>query len=121
MRALWRETLVDGAIHREWLSALGRRLAAERLALLFCEIYVRLNAVGLADNYRFDLPLTQSDVADMVGITPVHVNRSLKALRQQGVVEWRGGTAIINDWRNLARFAQFDPTYLEARLTADQV
>jgi len=121
MRALWRETVVDGAIHRKWLSALGRRLAAERLALLFCELYVRLNAVGLAANYRFDLPLTQSDVADMVGITPVHVNRSLKALRQQGLVDWRGGAATIHDWRNLAHFAQFDPTYLEARLTTEWV
>ena len=121
MRALWRETVVDGAIHRKWLSALGRRLAAERLALLFCELYVRLNAVGLAADYRFDLPLTQSDVADMVGITPVHVNRSLKALRQQGLVEWRGRAAIIRDWRNLAGFAQFDPTYLEARLTTEWV
>jgi len=117
MRALWRETVIDGAINREWLLALGRRPAAERLAHLFCELYVRLKAVGLAGDYRFDLPLTQSDAADMVGISTVHVNRSLKTLRQEGLLEWKGGEAMIHDWRNLARIAQFDPTYLQARLT----
>ncbi len=117
MRALWRETVVDGAIHREWLSALGRRPAAERLAHLFCEVYVRLKAVGLAGDYQFDLPLTQSDIADMVGISSVHVNRTLKTLRQEGLLEWRGGPATVHDWRSLARIAQFDANYLQARLT----
>ncbi|MEE2850046.1 MAG: Crp/Fnr family transcriptional regulator [Pseudomonadota bacterium] len=121
MRALWRETVVDGAINREWLLTLGRMPAAERLAHLFCELYVRLEAVGLAADYRFDLPLTQSDAADMLGITPVHVNRSLKTLRERGLLEWRGGPAIIHDWHALARLAQFDPTYLQARLTTSPV
>lgn len=121
MRALWGETVVDGAINREWLLALGRMSATERLAHLFCELYVRLEAVGLAADYRFDLRLTQSDAADMVGITPVHVNRSLKTLREQSLLEWRGGSAIIHDWSKLARLAQFDPTYLQPRLiSSDQ-
>lgn len=116
MRALWRETVIDGAINREWLLAQGRMAAAERLAHLFCELYVRLKAVGLAADYRFDLPITQSDAADMLGITPVHVNRSLKTLRKQGLLEWRGGPAVIHDWRTLTQLAQFDLTYLQARL-----
>lgn len=121
MRALWRETIVDGAIHRQWLLALGRRPAAERLALLFCELYVRLEAVGLAADHRFDLPLTQSEIADMIGISSVHVNRCLKTLRQEDLLEWRGGEAIIHDWRRLASIAQFDPTYLQSRLTNSSV
>lgn len=121
MRALWRDTVIDGAINREWLAALGRLPAAVRLAHLFCELYVRLKAVGLAAHYRFDLPLTQSDAADMVGITSVHVNRSLRTLREQGFLEWRDGQVTINDWRKLARFAQFDPTYLQARLSTSRV
>jgi len=121
MRALWRETVVDGAIQREWLSALGRRPAVGRLAHLFCELYMRLEAVGLAGDYRFDLPLTQSDIADMVGISSVHVNRTLKTLRRQRLLEWRGGEATVQDWRRLARIAQFDPNYLETRLTTSGV
>lgn len=121
MRALWRETVTDGAINREWLLALGRMQAAKRLAHLFCELYVRLKAVGRAADYRFDLPLTQCDAADILGITSVHVNRSLKTLREQGLLEWRGGPVIIHDWRGLSRLAEFDPTYLMARLTTSPV
>lgn len=121
MRALWGETVIDGAINREWLLALGRMQAAKRLAHLFCELYVRLKAVDLAADYRFDLPLTQCDAADMLGITSVHVNRSLKTLREQGLLEWRGGPVIIHDWRGLSRLAEFDPTYLMARLMTSPV
>ena len=114
-RLLWLETVIDAAVHRQWLVAMGRKEAAPRLAQLFCEIYLRLEAAGLAADNAFDLPLTQSDVADILGITTVHVNRSLMSLRDQNLVEWRRGQVLILDWTGLSGLADFDPTYLRLK------
>lgn len=109
---LWRSTLIDAAINREWIVSIGARSAAVRLAHLFCEIYTRLERVGLTDGLRFAFPLTQIDLADATGLTPVHANRMLRQLREQGLVEFRGGVAAILDWPGLRSFAEFDPGYL---------
>ncbi|MDR7037797.1 CRP-like cAMP-binding protein [Methylobacterium sp. BE186] len=110
--ALWRDTLVDAAIFREWMTGIGRRTAQARIAHLFCEMYLKLQAVGLARSYRCELPLTQSDIADALGLTNVHVNRSLKALRGQELITTRGRELVIHDWPGLTKAAEFDPTYL---------
>lgn len=109
---LWRSTLIDAAINREWIVSVGARSAVVRLAHLFCEMYVRLNRIGIADQHRFALPLTQVDLADATGLTAVHANRMLRELREKGLVAFRHGEVEILDWDGLRSFADFDPGYL---------
>ena len=111
-RLYWFTTNMDAAIHREWEVSLGRRLAVSRLAALFCELRVRLGVVGMTEGQSYRLPLTQTDLAECVGLTPIHVNRTLKELRERGLVEFRSGRVNILNWDELARVAEFDPAYL---------
>lgn len=114
-RLLWLETVIDGAIHRQWLVAMGRQNAASRLAHLICELYLRLEAAGRATDHQFTVPLTQVDLGDILGLTPVHVNRVMMDLRHQSLIEWKGAQVTILDWDQLAAFAEFDPIYLRLR------
>ncbi len=111
-RMLWFSTLLDAAIHREKILSIGRRSALARIAHIFCELLVRLRIVGLADDSGYALPLTQADLADVTGLTSVHVNRMLKRLRDENLLTFRGGRVTIADWERLQRVAEFDPTYL---------
>jgi CRP-like cAMP-binding protein len=111
-RMFWFMTNVDAAIHREWVLSLGRRSALSRVAHLFCELRARLGVVGLADETGYQLPLTQVDLAECLGLTSVHINRTLKELRERGLVEFRGGRVAIRDLKGLERVAEFDPAYL---------
>ena len=111
-RLYWFSTNLDAAIHREWELSLGRRTAAARIAHLLCELHVRLGLVGLSEDFSYRLDLTQADIAECLGLTPVHVNRMLKALRAQGLVEFREATVRILDWDGLQETAQFSPDYL---------
>jgi CRP-like cAMP-binding protein len=111
-RMLWFSTLLDAAIHREKILSIGRRSAVARIAHIFCELNVRLRIVGLASETGYSLPLTQAEIADVTGLTSVHVNRMLKKLRDENLLIFRGGTVTIRDWEGLQRLAQFDPTYL---------
>jgi len=113
--ALWRETLVDAAIFREWLLNIGRREAYVRMAHLLCEFLTRLKAVGLAQDNTFDLPLTQAELADCTGTSKVHVNRVLQALRANGLIETRGTQIIIPDRERLEETGEFDPLYLHLK------
>jgi CRP-like cAMP-binding protein len=109
---LWRDTLIDAANFREWMVGMGRRSAIERIAHLFCELYVKLQAVGLAKNHRCPLPITQVDLADALGLTSVHINRVLQDMRGQSLIALRSSTLVIEAWDELLRIAEFDPTYL---------
>ncbi len=111
-RVYWFATNLDAAIHREWELSLGRRSAISRMAHLLCELRLRLGLVGLAGELEYDLPLTQSDLAECLGLTSVHVNRTLKELRERGVVEFRSGRVEISDLPSLEKIAEFDPAYL---------
>jgi CRP-like cAMP-binding protein len=111
-RLLWLNTLVDAAIHRNWIVGMGRLPAAAQAAQLVCELYVRLKAVALAGDCEFEFPLSQSVLADALGLSPVHVNRTLRELRSKDLIRWRSRTLKIPDWSKLVDFAQFDPTYL---------
>lgn len=111
-RLLWFSTNLDAAIHREWMLSLGRRTAVSKMAHFFCELFVRFELVGMTVGSSFDLPITQTDVAECLGLTSVHVNRTLKALREQGLVEFRGGVVTIPDMDGLKRVAEFSPAYL---------
>lgn len=111
-RALWWSTLVDEGVLREWLVGMGRRPADKQIAHLFCELLVRLRSVGLADDDSFDLPVTQEELADTVGMSPVHINRVLQHLRQDGLITLQGRVLTILDFERLKAFAEFDPNYL---------
>jgi CRP-like cAMP-binding protein len=111
-RMLWFSTLLDAAIHRERILSVGRRSAIARIAHLLCEIYMRLEIVGLARDHRFQLPLTQTDVADASGLTSVHVNRMLRKLRNDELLTYRAGEVVIHDWERLTQVAEFSASYL---------
>lgn len=111
-RAVWKDTLVDSSMFREWMTSIGRRSAYARIAHLMCEIFTRLRVVGLADGARIGWPITQSEIADALGLSNVHVNRTLQELRTDGLITLTRSTLIIEDWDNLADAGQFDPTYL---------
>jgi CRP-like cAMP-binding protein len=111
-RLLWLNTLIDAAIHREWLVAMGRRPALNQIAHLLCELFLRLQTVGLTQDMSFELPLTQAELGDVLGLSSVHVNRIIKELRAQELVTWRGEIVTIEDWTRLQEVAEFDPTFL---------
>ncbi|WP_246498534.1 Crp/Fnr family transcriptional regulator [Microvirga soli] len=113
--ALWRETLVDASIFREWMTGIGRREAYNRMAHLLCEFLVRLTAVGLAEDGTFDLPITQTELADAIGASTVHVNRVLQELRADGLIRSKGTQVSILDWEGLKATGDFDPLYLHLR------
>ena len=110
-RMLWLLTVIDAAIHREWIGRLGHS-AAVRIAHLLCELHARFEVVGLATHEGFAIDLTQADLGDMTGLTPVHINRTLRKLREANLAVVRDGYAAIPDLRHLQEFAGFDPTYL---------
>lgn len=110
--AFWRATLIDAALVREWMLNNGRREAYARLAHLFCELVTRLDAVGLAPDHTCPLPMTQPELADALGITPVHVNRVLRDLKAAELVTVRSRVLKVHDWEGLKAAAEFDPTYL---------
>lgn len=111
-RLLWLSTLIDAAIHREWITNMGRRAALERTAHLLCELFKRLEAIGRTDGWSFRLPLTQAELGDALGLSLVHVNRVVQALRTQNLVTWEGRVLTILDWERLCTMAEFDSTYL---------
>jgi CRP-like cAMP-binding protein len=110
--ALWRESLIDAAIFREWVTNVGRREAYTRMAHVLCEMLVRLRAVGLVEDHACDLPITQSEFADALGVTTVHVNRVLQQLRADGLIDLKGDRLVVPDWESLKQAGDFDPTYL---------
>jgi len=111
-RLLWTSTLLDAAIHREKILSIGRRSAISRLAHLLCELQVRFQVVGMTQGYSYSLALTQAQLADASGLTQVHVNRTLKDLRDRGFVTVRGGTVMIGNWDALVDVAEFTDDYL---------
>lgn len=111
-RLLWLDTIIDAAIHRQWLVAMGRRSGLGHLAHLVCEMYLRLDVVGLTQGLAFELPLTQSVIGDVLGLSTVHVNRLIAELRAEGLVSWSSFQVEILDWDRLTAVAEFDATYL---------
>ena len=111
-RVLWFSTNVDASIHREWVVSLGSRSAIARMAHLFCEMYVRLEMVGLTRGDSYDLPISQQELGEMLGITSVHSNRTLQQLRKRGLIDFAGGLVTIRDVAALKQIAEFDASYL---------
>lgn len=111
-RIMWFSTLLEAAIHREWILALERLNSDGRLAHLILELWHRLNFVGLADGSGFGFPLTQADLADACGTTAIHMNRVVRHLRSLGLADLRRGRVSIPDRAKLESFARFSPDYL---------
>jgi CRP-like cAMP-binding protein len=111
-RIYWFSTNVDGAINRELALSLGQRSALSRMAHLFCELQLRLNAVGRARPDGYEFPLTQRELSECLGLTVVHANRTLQELRRRGLVDLENRQLTIRDRRGLEGVAEFDPAYL---------
>lgn len=111
---LWQE-LVSKSVHREWILNVGQRVALERIAHLCCEMFLRLESVGLTDGFSCQFPLTQKDIADATGLTPVHVNRTIQKMRKSGLIILEGKNLIIPDMVALQDAGLFNPAYLHHR------
>lgn len=110
--ALWRNTLIDAAIFREWMTSIGQRSARGRISHLLCEIFIRSRAVGLAEGDRMRFPITQTEIGDALGISTVHVNRSIQELRRGRLIALSDGVLQILDWQGLQKVGDFSPDYL---------
>jgi CRP-like cAMP-binding protein len=119
-RVYWFGTNLDACIHREWTFSLGSRKALERMAHLFCEMYVRLEVVGLVRGSTYDFPVSQLELSEMIGMTSVHANRTLQEMRRQELIEFAGGVVTIKDFDALKRVAEFDDSYLYLEKCADR-
>jgi CRP-like cAMP-binding protein len=111
-RLLWLSTTVDAAIQRRMTALIGRHTPLERLGHLLCEMYSRMEAVGLAADGRFRFPITQAELADLLGLSVVHTNRTVQDLRATGMVSWAQNVVSIEAFGALARTVGFDPAYL---------
>lgn len=111
-RLLWLDTVIDAAIHRQWIASMGRRTALAHLAHLVCELCTRLDAVDGAPDRVFELPLSQAVLADVLGLSTVHVNRLVAELRSLELLSWTQGRIAVLSWDRLAALAEFDPGYL---------
>lgn len=111
-RLLWLGTNVDAAIQRAWIVCLGRLSSEGHMAHLLCETYLRLKSVDRATEWAFDLPISQIELADFMGLSTVHVNRTLQGLRNRGLVSWDKSRVQILNWKRLQDIASFDATYL---------
>jgi CRP-like cAMP-binding protein len=110
--AFWWENLIAVAVLREWVLNLGQRTALERIAHLLCELYTRMEKIGLASNHQLEFPLTQMDLGETCGISTVHVNRILKELRRENLISFEGRLLTFPDMARLKSLATFDPRYL---------
>lgn len=115
MKFLWRNAQFAQQIQAEWLVNLGRKNAIERLSHLLCELFTRLSIAGEIEGAACEMPLTQLDLADLAGLTPVHVNRTLQEMRAMRLIELQSRRLTILDWESLRRIAWFDASYLAAR------
>jgi CRP-like cAMP-binding protein len=110
--ALWRDTLIDASIFREWVLNVGRRDAKSRIAHMLCEFAARRERAGLGSPERFELPMTQEQIGDATGLTPIHVTRMLHELANDGVIARNKREVEIADWERMCRVADFDAAYL---------
>ena len=114
---LWRDSLVDAALFREWIVNVGQRPALDRLAHTIVELRERLKIIGRVADNQFDMPLTQEQIGEAMGITAVHANRIIKQLRDEAVVDFYRGRVTILDEARLQELADFDDRYLHNRPT----
>jgi CRP-like cAMP-binding protein len=113
---LTKHMLIDASIFRDWIANIGRRSAYQRIAHIFCEMFVRMRVLGLLNETSFELPVTQTDLGDATGLSTVHVNRTLQELRREGLIATKGRTYYVANWERLQQAGDFDPAYLHLRI-----
>jgi CRP-like cAMP-binding protein len=111
-RAMWIDALIDASIYREWVLNVGRRDARSRIAHLLCEFAVRMRSAGLAEGDHYELPMTQEQLGDAVGLTRVHVNRTLRSLEADGLLERDRRHIRFRNWERIAEAGDFSALYL---------
>jgi CRP-like cAMP-binding protein len=111
-RAMWLDTLIDSSVFREWVVNVGRRDARTRIAHLLCELALRLQSSGTAQEHSCEFPLTQEQLGDATGLTAVHTNRVLQSLRQEGLISLTSRTLTVLDWSALKEVGEFSERYL---------
>lgn len=111
-RAMWLDTLIDSSVFREWVVNVGRRDAKTRIAHLLCELMARMRATGQNEEASCAFPLTQEQIADATGLTPVHTNRTLQALRRGGLISLSASKLTVLDWKRLSEMGDFSERYL---------
>ena len=114
--AMWIDTLVDSSIFREWVVNVGRRDSRARIAHLLCELALRLDRTGQSNEGTFEFPVTQEQLADATGLTSVHTNRTLQALRRDGLIHLNSGHLKVLDWDGLRQAGDFDELYLHQQI-----
>ena len=113
--------MVDAAILSQWIVNVGRRDAKQRIAHLICEVATRMGGSRAPDGFVFDFAITQTQMADATGLTPVHVNRTLQMMRAKGLIEWsRGHVVRVPKWKDLVAMADFDPEYLQTQVRPEE-
>lgn len=117
--AIWLDSLADASVFREWIVSLGRRDARGKLAHLVCEVGVRQESAGIGGRTCVQLPMTQEQLADALGLTSVHVNRTLKRMEAEGLIRRERSRITVPDWQQLAQAAGFSPVYLQLTAAAE--
>lgn len=110
-----RHSLIEASQFREWIANVGRRSALQRVAHIFCEVYLRMRALGLSSGDAISLPLTQTEIGDATGLSTVHVNRVMQELRRRGLIASNGNLHTFSNWEGLREAGDFDPLYLHLR------
>jgi CRP-like cAMP-binding protein len=118
--ALWRDCMVDAAILSQWVVNVGRCQARIRIAHLLCEMATRLKAPIDQGSFSFPFLVTQMQIADATGLTSVHVNRILRTLREEGLVDVRRREVVVEDWKGLVAAGEFDPNYLQNDINPEE-
>ncbi len=118
-QAFWQTTLVDAAVLRTWLVNIAHRKAYQRIAHLMCELHTRLSCLGLVSGSTCAVPLTQEQLGNALGLTSIHVNRMLRRLRNEGLMEFQKRTLTLRNVAELHAMASFNPSYLHANLGDD--
>ena len=111
-RSLWIEALIEASIYREWITNIGRRDARKRVAHFLCEFGIRAADLGMSARDNFTLPMTQEEIADATGLTPIHVNRVLRTLGDDGLITRERRHIEIDSWDRLRQASDFDESYL---------
>lgn len=109
---LWRETLIDGSVFREWMSNIGRRQALSRIAHVICELHARYRSIGAIDLMTMPFPVTQSVLGDGHGLSVIHVNRVMKELKDAKLIRTARRELTILDWDGLVEVGDFQDEYL---------
>ncbi len=110
--AMWRLTLIDAAVFREWVTNVGSRPAYTRLAHLFCEVFLRAQSIRVGDDRTCSFPLTQTEIGECTGLSTVHINRNIQQLRADRLISLEAGVLTVLDWGRLQRAGDFDAVYL---------